>query len=310
MRASIVRVHSKALHSSYIISSPSLSRATISPLDIPEILYHIFAFVDPYTLSKTVILVCRQWFLMNRYRLVRQILWDANFAIKRVKGIVAKMPGTVRLSWSSGVDDSVQEDLDWAVLRKTLEQNHDQYLQRQHQQQQQQSRQPSALQTKFGRRLQDVISTLPFVDDPLRDLELFEMMDDCKRLASIQSALPFLTRLKLQWRKTSTFNMDQLFLSCPLLEVLHAESTEGLELPGPWVSLTIQQKGPGQPTLALQSLVLKNARLLQISLEDLLCHTPHLNELQLVNLLRNEWVYWPFFSNVAYNWTDLSQCLR
>ncbi|KAG0075175.1 hypothetical protein BGZ90_010133 [Linnemannia elongata] len=326
MRVSAVRVYPKALRSSLIsyprpfTTTTTTTTTTVTPLDIPEILYHIFSFIDHFTLSKTVVLVCRLWFLMNRHRVVRQEHWDAEFTLRRAKEIIGRMPGTARLSWSSGTD-RLQEELDWIVLRKTLEQNHDQYLKRQQQQQQDLDRdqqQTSIVRNKFGRRLQDVIPTLPFIDDPLRDLQLSGVVDDCKRLTSIQGVLPFLTHLKLQWRKTSTFYMDQLLLSCPLLEVLHAESTEGLELPGPWVPMTMQRKGAAQPlpppstftSLALRSLVLKNARLLQTSLEDLISQAPHLHQLLLVNLLRNEWLYWPFFSNVSYSWADLYQCLR
>ncbi|KAG0072212.1 hypothetical protein BGZ89_007621 [Linnemannia elongata] len=289
MRVSDVRVYPKALRSSLIsyprpFTTTTTTTTAVTPLDIPEILYHIFSFIDHFTLSKTVVLVCRLWFLMNRHRVVRQEHWDAEFTLRRAKEIIGRMPGTARLSWSSGTD-RLQEDLDWIVLRKTLEQNHDQYLKRQQQQQQQDldrdQQQTSIVRNKFGRRLQDVIPTLPFIDDPLRELELSGVVDDCRRLTSIQGVLPFLTRLKLQWRKTSAFYMDQLLLSCPLLEVLHAESTEGLELPGPWTSL-----------------------------EDLISQAPHLHQLLLVNLLRNEWLYWPFFSNVSYNWADLYQCLR
>lgn len=309
MRATIERVHPKALHSSSTSSSGDTT--AVSPLDIPEILYHIFAFIDQFTLSKIVVLVCRQWFLMNRHRVVRQELWDANFTARRSKRIVARMPGTARLSWSSG-SDRLQEDLDWSFLRKALEQTHDKYLQRQQRQQDVGHGQSSVIQNKFGYRLQDVISTVPFIDGPLRELNLSGVADDCKRLTSIHPVLPFLTRLKLQWRKTSTFHMDQLFLSCPLLENLYAESIEGLELPGLWVPLTIQRKGVYQPppALSLQSLVLKNARLLQTSLEDLLPQTPHLHELRLVNLLQNEWLYWPYFSDVSYSWNDLHRCLQ
>ncbi|KAF9550064.1 hypothetical protein EC957_001550 [Mortierella hygrophila] len=321
MRASIVRVYPETLHSSPI-SYPRqfTTTTTVTPLDIPEIIYHILSFIDHFTLSKSVILVCRSWFLMNRHRVVRQELWDAEFTLRRVKEIIGRMPGTARLSWSSGTD-RLQEDLDWILLRKTLEQNHDQYIKRQQQRQQDFDRDQqdtSIVQNKFGHRLHDVISTLPFIDDPLRDLELCGIVDDCKRLTSIQGVLPFLTRLKLQWRKTSTFYMDQLLLSCPLLEVLHAESTEGLELPGPWVPMTMQREGEAHPllrpststSLALRSLVLKNARLLQTSLEDLISQAPHLHQLLLVNLLQNEWLYWPFLIDVSYNWAELHQCLR
>ncbi|KAG0293780.1 hypothetical protein BGZ96_002298 [Linnemannia gamsii] len=307
MRATIVRVYPKALHSSSISSSGSST--VVSPLDIPEILYHIFAFIDQFTLSKIVVLVCRQWFLMNRNRVIRQELWDANFTARRSKEIVSRMPGTARLSWTSGID-RLKEDSDWSILRKALEQTHNKYLQRQQQEQDVGHGQSSVVQNKFGCRLQDVISTLPFIDGPLRELELSGVVDDCKRLTSIHPVLSFLTHLKLQWRKTSTFHMDQLLFSCPLLENLHAESFEGLELPGPWVPLAIQRKGVNQPALALQSLVLKNARLLQTSLEDLLPLTPHLHELRLTNLLQNEWLYWPFFSDVSYSWNDLHRCLQ
>ncbi|KAF9106676.1 hypothetical protein BGX29_008825 [Mortierella sp. GBA35] len=51
---------------------------TRSPLHIPEILEAIFSFVGNLTLRQTVVLVCRQWLLMNRHRVVREIVRDGS----------------------------------------------------------------------------------------------------------------------------------------------------------------------------------------------------------------------------------------
>lgn len=40
-------------------------------MEIPELLFKMFSFIDIPTLSHTVILVCRRWYLMNQSHITR-----------------------------------------------------------------------------------------------------------------------------------------------------------------------------------------------------------------------------------------------
>ncbi|KAF9899064.1 hypothetical protein EC991_009683 [Linnemannia zychae] len=52
---------------------------------IPELLCQIFAFLDNTTLRKTIILVCRQWYWMNKDRIVREVLFDSGLTLDDLK---------------------------------------------------------------------------------------------------------------------------------------------------------------------------------------------------------------------------------
>jgi hypothetical protein len=57
------------------ITTTSLQLAQGRVFGINEIVYHIFSFVDNNTLLYSVLLVCRQWFLLGRFCAVRTLDW-------------------------------------------------------------------------------------------------------------------------------------------------------------------------------------------------------------------------------------------
>ncbi|KAG0289642.1 hypothetical protein BGZ96_006836 [Linnemannia gamsii] len=61
---------------------PSLATSSssyqLSALEIPEIMATIFEYLDDETVNRTLILVCRQWFIWNRYRIFRDLYWNSD----------------------------------------------------------------------------------------------------------------------------------------------------------------------------------------------------------------------------------------
>lgn len=58
-------------------STPSSNRPS-SPLEVSELLQHIFSFLSQRSL-RTAILVCRQWFHLNHHCLNREGIWDVRW---------------------------------------------------------------------------------------------------------------------------------------------------------------------------------------------------------------------------------------
>ncbi|KAG0314280.1 hypothetical protein BGZ97_009431 [Linnemannia gamsii] len=269
---------------------PSTSRAAAavtaasttipSPLQIPEVLDHIFSYVDNHSLCQSAILVCRQWFWMNRHRVIRGLIFDGHSDPSKLNKVLARLPGAGRLCWFTGRDAS--RDTHWVQLRKVLKRNHDQFLQnqiRQYQHVDQSSSSDEELQ-------EDSITKRLLTDAPLRELEIIGEIDIGASLPPILPCLYALTRLQLELSCDTTLQMGQLLRACPLLKDIHlsALSTHCLELPGPWFPFVKESRK--QRPLRLLSLVLERVRLPQYSLEDLLTITPRLHELKLIGLLK------------------------
>ncbi|KAG0279097.1 hypothetical protein BGZ96_002068 [Linnemannia gamsii] len=265
---------------------PSTSRATVaatttpSPLQIPEVLDHIFSYVDNHSLCQSAILVCRQWFWMNRHRVIRGLIFDGHSDPRKLNKVLTRLPGAGRLCWFTGRD--VSRDAHWAQLRKVLKRNHDQFLQsqlRQYQHVDQSSSSDEELQ-------EDSITRRLLTDAPLRELEIVGDIDIGASLPPILPCLYALTRLQLELSRDTTLQMGQLLRACPLLKDIHisALSTHCLELPGPWFPFVKESRK--QRPLRLLSLILERVRLPQYSLEDLLSITPRLRELKLIGLLK------------------------
>ncbi|KAF9155948.1 hypothetical protein BG015_007979 [Linnemannia schmuckeri] len=261
-----------------ITSTSRATATTPSPLRIPEVLDHIFSYVDNHSLCQSVILVCRQWFWMNRHRVIRTLIFDGHSDPQKLNKVLTRLPGAGRLCWFTGRDAS--RDAHWAQLRKVLKRNHDQFLQnqiRQYQHVDQSSSSDEELQ-------EDSITKRLLADSPLRELEIIGDIDIGASLPPILPCLYALTRLQLELSCDSTLQMGQLLRACPLLKDIHvsALSTHCLELPGPWFPFV--KDSYKQRPLRLLSLVLERVRLPQYSLEDLLSITPHLQELKLIGL--------------------------
>ncbi|KAF9927768.1 hypothetical protein FBU30_002885 [Linnemannia zychae] len=254
--------------------------STPSPLQIPEILDHIFSYVDNHSLCKSIILVCRQWFWMNRHRVIRGLIFDGHSDPQKLSKVLLRLPGAGRLCWFTARDSN--REAHWAQLRKVLKRNHDQYLQnqiRQYQHMDQSSSSDEELQ-------EDSITKRLLTDAPLRELEIIGSLDIGTSLPPILPCLYALTRLQLELNCDTTLHMGQLLRACPMLKDIHAKalSTHCLELPGPWFPFAKDSHKP--KALRLLSLVLERVRLPQYSLEDLLSIAPHLQKLKLIGLTR------------------------
>jgi hypothetical protein len=57
----------------------STARTTLSPLDIPEILELIFSYLDNRNIRRSVVLVSRQWHLLNQNWLVCEVTWNQDW---------------------------------------------------------------------------------------------------------------------------------------------------------------------------------------------------------------------------------------
>ncbi|KAF9090548.1 hypothetical protein BGX29_011420 [Mortierella sp. GBA35] len=288
-------------------NTPPTMTTTPSPLRIPEILDHIFSYVDNHSLCQSAILVCRQWFWMNRHRVIRGLIFDGYSDPRKLTKVLSRLPGAGRLCWFTGKDAS--REAHWVQLRKVLKRNHDQFLQNQLRQYRHVDQSSSSSDEELQ---EDSITKRLLAEAPLRELEIIGDIDIGTALPPILPCLHALTRLQLELNCDTTLQIGQLLRSCPMLKDLHASalSTHCLELPGPWFPFV--KDSHKQRPLRLLSLVLERVRLPQYSLEDLLLISPKLMELKLIGLLKVNPAHpqdevWP---SVQYDPTHFFQHIR
>ncbi|KAF9106679.1 hypothetical protein BGX29_008828 [Mortierella sp. GBA35] len=246
-------------------------RASTTFFGIPELLDAVFSFVDQETLHKTVILVCREWFSLNRQRVSRELVWDYRWYANDAAKALTRLPGAGRLVWHC---DRYCEAT-WSKFIKSLE------------------RVEKRVDKRNSKRQ-------PFqIFSSLRQIELYSgyhLGDEFFNRLAFPSTL---TSIKLFRYSATDFDIGRILVICPHLEILHACSRSVLNLQGPWTS-----QGPPNRSepLPLRSLVLENAKLSQSWIERLVTNTPHLKELKLINLTCQNGDTW--------DWPSLFQHLR
>ncbi|KAK3845696.1 MAG: hypothetical protein J3R72DRAFT_520864 [Linnemannia gamsii] len=230
------------------MTSPSPPLPT-SPLDIPELLSKIHSFLDNHTIQHSVIHVCRQWFLINRHRIRRELIWEYHYQNECMERVLPSLPFIERVDlFFRSVTGQQQEypDADSDLVRN----------------------QSTAI-TKHA--LFEPTPILEFsISGTYPNTRLYELM-------------PFLsnvTRLRVEQRMKHHVYPDQIFRGCPHLLSLYVGSGSQVEMFREWLPLPPDQ----QHSLPLLSLVLDNAYLKQAKLEEFLQFTPNLTELQLSNL--------------------------
>ncbi|KAF8940973.1 hypothetical protein BGZ47_007549 [Haplosporangium gracile] len=144
---------------------------------------------------------------------------------------------------------------------------------------------------------------------PLLELRLSGFLNLYLRFPPLLPYLEFLTVLKLTMRMETDIHLQAILTRCgSCLQVLHVRTTSTLRLIGPWIpkrfptppfvepyhwmqgdNSSQEQESPN--ILALRELVLERAYFFQTSLEALLCFTPHLDTLHLIELNRHSWMY-------------------
>ncbi|KAK3819390.1 MAG: hypothetical protein JOS17DRAFT_756336 [Linnemannia elongata] len=261
------------------IPSPTHNQP-ITPLDIPELLYQIFSYLDNYTIALSVVRVCRQWFLLNHSRMGRTLTWDINWQPSLPKDALERLPGAERLILSCEHKDFNQQSLDLHGPLNSL-----------------QRRRPnifwSTLTTLLLRQDEKAIQIRNHLDRPLR--EIFNYNSSWTDTLPLPTTLRSLTIANKRW---IIIDVPRILVICPVLESLHIISSEGVILSGP---LTEQGKEVLPDCLRLRSLVLEKPMIKQSWIEDLLTITPDLEDLQLITVsfaTRNGWKWSRFHDHL------------
>ncbi|KAG0294123.1 hypothetical protein BGZ96_001745 [Linnemannia gamsii] len=240
-----------------------LSRS-LSPLNVPELLQLIFSFLNQRSL-RTAILVCRQWFFLNRQRLHREVVWDFSWKHSSPLTTLSRLGGAKRLVFRNNQRDINESspDLD-GLLRSVHPFGFD----------------PVARINIAVGSLARALTRSSYIKDlysPLR--ELVVSSDFTEGWINNLAFPSTLTSLKLDKFWNIHIDVARIFIVCPLLESLELCSAYHLSLHGPY---TERGKEALPARLPLRSLVLVNLRAPQPWLEDLLTITPDLETLKLI----------------------------
>ncbi|KAG0271573.1 hypothetical protein BGZ95_000611 [Linnemannia exigua] len=275
---------------------PTSGRTPSHLFQIPELLRLIFSNVDQYTITNTVIFVCRQWLLLSQDRLLREVIWDANWkpcrpgqALKRLLGadrLVIRYSHFRHIPLRPDVHTALQDVQDpperWGTLPSAK------LSQRQQQQQR-----PGRL------RLENTSAIMTAFDRPLRKLVLItadKIRDHWKDKLPLP---PTLTSITMHSVHTNFIDAGRILAICPVLETLHLSAIDTVRLRGPWTDRGLDAF-PNHH-LPLRSLILRNFEICRSWVEALLLITPGLEELQLVHAndipydrVEDRWI-WAYF---------------
>ncbi|KAF9126522.1 hypothetical protein BGW39_006569 [Mortierella sp. 14UC] len=236
---------------------------TLSPnfnpaLQIVKILERIFSFLDELALRQTVILVRRQWLQVNQGHLLREVHWSNGWSAVTLDKALSKVPEAGRFCHiCSGRFDE-----------------HENLLGRPEQQLSRQA--PDKKHERFRKTKRPHIC----FSGPLRYLlELWNIiiLQDYVSRARFRTTL---INLKNRYFSGSAIGFDQVLTCCLLLEEFHGDKNGILKMEGRWVPIGHDRLQP----FRLKSLVLRNTKLQQSELEDLLAFSSRLTEFKLIQL--------------------------
>lgn len=315
--------------------------ATITVFDIPEILTEIFSYLDETALRRSVILVCRDWYLTSLPRLsVREVVWDdtrTSSSHKEVDRVLARLPGAFGLCWYSRPDrkGGIEASEHWqrlvVAVRRDLEHRRQDRL---HKGQERDRHRHRGLGGGGERGL---------VFQNLQRLELGGSTDLGLATRTLLPLLPSLTILELHTHARCSVSMGAVLLTCPFLEQVHVSSLSvgAVEVSWSWIPFghgdgnnnkdkyrnysskdrgkddeSSRQRHP--PSLPLRSVILENTSVELSGLESLLSFTPDLQELKLIQLsaprtnqqLSSEEVSSSTITNVAPFFARLKDALK
>ncbi|KAG9072928.1 hypothetical protein KI688_000709 [Linnemannia hyalina] len=256
------------------MSSPHQPQpAPTSPIEIPELLEKIHAFIPLRTLRHSVIYVCRQWFLINRHHITpRELVWEYHYqneSMSKAVPILAYL-GRIKLYFRSVNQEQCQvENRQWKVFFNALKGTHTRRLQHLQQQRDQEQGQDTKM---VGRRLL-------YEPTPILDFSLSGTYPSTK----VYELIPYLshvTFLRIDQNWDHHVYPYKIFQGCPHLLRLYVGSKTRVEMFGDWLPSAPEEQQP----FTLRELILHNAYLKQDRLEEFLGFTPHLTDLHLSNL--------------------------
>lgn len=251
---------------------------------------------------------------MNQPLILRQVSWDHRVSDDRY---LYKIPGAGRLLWQCGWFADDQER--WNRMIESLKVAHRHHLAKC----QKDEMKPGGARTVQERLrmyqdkaiLKRTRGSLFF--SPLRELDLHGAIQTSTRVAGLLPLVPELTHLRIRTSLAMVLDIKAILSHCTLLEVLHVEAVgynNVIQIPGRWrlISTTSDKDAsPAHRTLvSLRSVVLGRAIFEQSSLEDLLEHTPRLEALHLIHLIKGDDQYNDAgLATCDYDWRRLLQLL-
>ncbi|KAF9118917.1 hypothetical protein BGW39_000748 [Mortierella sp. 14UC] len=256
-----------------------------SPLDLPELLDHIFSFLSDHTITHTVILVCQHWLQIAQHRVMKELVWQSSTPARDKDRLLSWLGRVDRLCYHahSERDDPYADSKLWDALAERSrqhrfldwEQQRANFTRRQQQQQQWQKGDEE-----------------PDTDEGTSELPLKELrIQGYIRLSNLKPVFPavaHLTSLEIHTMAAGVLSMQDVLENCPLLQRICVQSatTTAHYLQGPWFSPVRINPRTGlarkRAPLSLRSVILKNVIVPQLCLETLIPITPHLSELVLV----------------------------
>ncbi|KAF9548682.1 hypothetical protein EC957_005921 [Mortierella hygrophila] len=248
------------------LSKSSSSSFPLSALEIPEIMANIFEYLDDEEANRTLILVCRKWYVWNRNRIFRDLYWNSDQTQEELEGEVLPRLGCglgpnrlfchIRVRY--GDSDSALEKwrqlvaaLAWAdpVMRhvRAIEDAQRQDAQRQDAQREGDERSGGGEEESSMERDADEDSAVDVVgaarqegssgaeDDRnrvIRHLTITGIVQFDSHMWQILSGLSHLVSLTVKVDSCGWVSMHNILNSCLHLENLHLETTTWVSIPG------------------------------------------------------------------------------
>ncbi|KAG0002998.1 hypothetical protein BGZ80_005640 [Entomortierella chlamydospora] len=229
-------------------------------LAIPEILEHIFRYLDEYIIRHVIALVCRQWLCIARQLLPPQIDWALNFKLPEHQRTLEILPSARILSLvHNGTDsrricdsypDSTYRNAIWSEILKAIQD----------------------IQAKEeGSKLRELI-----------------VWGDLLNHRYFQDLLPYQSRTSVLKLKDLGFRpgwefLHKIFMACPMLDELHVECWNFPRSYSPVANEDLHQ-GPSEPfpVIPLRVLNVNGFVISQGCMEAILEAVPRLVEFRVV----------------------------
>ncbi|KAK3845689.1 MAG: hypothetical protein J3R72DRAFT_520859 [Linnemannia gamsii] len=273
-------------------------RATISPLDIPEVLERIFSFLDDYSIRCSAVFVCRLWRLLNQNRLVREVTWLDSWKPSRKERALSKLLGAGRFILyhvgPNGYDyiyDAInalnQLDFDYQVQLKNKDRINIVVANNNNN------------NNRYSINNSAKISSTIYAFTPLRELVLYIGKCDMSfiRMFPFPSSLTALT-IQVRFAENGQCRLYSILSKCPLLQHFSLESVNVDAL-----VVSADHLDPNFTRLPLRSLVFINVIIMPFVLGRILPFAPDLKELKLTS------IRWDYYSQ-QFDWIGLFDALR
>ncbi|KAF9545719.1 hypothetical protein EC957_010582 [Mortierella hygrophila] len=281
------------------INPTRLAKKRMSPMEILELLFKIFSFTDSRTLSHTVVLVCRHWFLMIYSSVTnnRGIYFNEDETNLLLNKALLGLPWSRWLKWHSlsPLDNQgIQRKVLGGMLRGKSKQyqcllvrdqdNTDQ-VQRTTATTDDSALYPQDCQPASREDILALTRLREHANLPLRELEIGGKIDYNRRIGPLLPLLSSLAVLKIHLRNRFEVQLDSFLEAMPLLERIDLRNIETLTVSAATTTTTEQGQASARELPRLRSFIFEHSRVDQVELEGFLVRTTRLQELKLIELL-------------------------